>query len=198
FISRLSGLIFVLESALQHWQRPPARQPRGAVLVFLAAIVFVLSSRTYIHTYIKFLTPPFIVLLVLSMRASRQRHEDAGLHPWLAAIFIAMLLGGMGSMAVAAHSAELTRIMMSIVKPSNYSEFSNVNARPKLGKTFNQPLSQKRVMKIEGTMLERHMRGMAFDIYATTGAWGPALEARSHEDSAVLKARPGGERLTIT
>src|SRR5205814_4985035 len=24
FISRLSGLIFVLESALQHWQRPPA------------------------------------------------------------------------------------------------------------------------------------------------------------------------------
>lgn len=199
FIARLSGLIFVLESALQHWQRPPPGQPRGAVLVFLAAIVFVLSSRTYISSFIKFLTPPFIVMLVLSMRASRTRVENSGLHPWIAAIFLAILLGGLGSVTVAAHSSELSRILMSIVKPSTYSDFSDVNARPALGKPFNQPLSQKRMLKIEGSMAERHMRGMAFDSYSTSGAWSPAMEARIPEDGTLaLKARPGGERLTIT
>lgn len=201
FISRVIGLIFVGECALQHWQRPPPGQQRGGLLVFLAMIVFVLASRTHVQTYIKYFTPPFIVLLVLSMRACRQRGERTfdGLHPWLAALFLAVFAGGAGALWVAKHDSELSRVLHSILKPSNYNEFSDVNARPVLGKSFNQPLSQKRVMRIEGIPAERHMRGMAFETYTSSGAWGPAVEARGQEDAGLsLKARPGGQRLTVT
>ncbi|HLX61831.1 MAG TPA: transglutaminase family protein [Planctomycetota bacterium] len=199
FIARVAGLIFVVEGAIQHWVRPTRGRPRGAILVFLAAIIFVLASRTFIPYHIKFLTPPFIAMLVLSMRASRSRSDSAGLQPWLAAIMLAMLLGGVAALSVAAHSAELTRIMMALLKPSSYSEVSDVNARPMLGRRFNSPLSPRRVMRIEGKLFEQHMRGMAFETYATGGGWGPAVEGRAHEDgSVVLKARAGGQRLTVT
>ena len=199
FVARVAGMIFVVEGAIQHWVRPAPGPPPRAILVFLAAIIFVLAARTYIPHHIKFLTPPFIALLVLSMRASRSRSESAGLPAWLAAISLAMLLGGVGALSVAAHSAELTRIMMSLLKPSSYSDVSDVNARPMLGRRFNVPVSPRRVMKIEGKLFEQYMRGMAFETYASTGGWGPAVEGRGREEAdSVLKARPGGQRLTVT
>ncbi len=201
FLSRVIGLIFVGECALQHWQRPPPGQHRGGIIVFLATIVFVLASRTQVKEFIKYFTPPFMVLLVLSMRSCRPRGERNadGLHPWIAALFLAVFMGGAGALWVTHHSAELSRVLLSILRPSNYTEFSDVNARPVLGRSFNQPLSQKRVMRIEGALAERHMRGMAFETYTNSGAWGPAMEARGEEDAGLaLKARPGGQRLTVT
>lgn len=200
FVARIAGLCFVGECAIQHWQRPPSGQSRNAVLVFLAAIIFVLASRTYDREYIKFLTLPFIILLVLSMRASRPRLEGSrhGVRLWMIALLLAALLGSAGALAIAAHGDELTRALLAIVYPMNYSDLTDANARPMLGKSFNQPLSPKRILRVEGPLAERHLRGRAFETYAA-GGWSLALEARGQDDATpALKARPGGERVTVT
>src|SRR5262249_4608240 len=160
-------------------QRPPRGQPRGAVLVFLSAILFVLAARTQINTYMKYFTPPFIVLLVLSARASRARAERPGtvLPPWAAALFIAMMLGGFGALTVAAHSSELRHIIEGLFRPTTYTDGGDINARPQLGREFNPHLSLKRVMRVEGAPVERHLRGMAFETYAV-GGWASAMEMR--------------------
>ena len=56
-VARMFSLGFVLECAVQHWEVPAPGQPRNAMLVFLAAIVFVLAARTNNSSYIKFFTP---------------------------------------------------------------------------------------------------------------------------------------------
>ena len=201
FVSRIFSLSFVFEAAIQHWQRPPAGQPRNAILVFLAAIIFVLASRTFVTSFIKYLTPPFITLLVISARSSRPRYERSGstFGPWIAALFMATILGGMGTVLVSSHSNELTHILLSLLKPTNFNEFADVNSRPTLNKTFNLPLSHKRVFRVEGEMVEHHMRGMTFETYSTTGAWSPVIDTfLSESAAATLKAHPGGQRMKIT
>lgn len=201
FVARMAGLCFVGECAIQHWQRPQPGQLRNSVLVFFASIIFVLASRTYSREYIKFLTLPFIVLLVLTMRASRARIDGSrvGFRLWITALILAAILGSAGSLAVAAHGDELTRALLSMVYPMTHSDFLDANARPMLGKSFNQPLSPKRILRIEGPLAERHLRGRAFETYAPSGGWSLALEARGQDDvNAALKARPGGERVNVT
>ena len=201
FVARIFSLGFVAEAAIQHWQRPPKGQQRNAILVFLAAILFVLASRTSAHGHIKYFTPPFIMLLVLSMRASRPRFEpESGtVRPWILALAMAILMGCAGSLIVSNHSAELMRMLLSIIRPTPFSDYSDANARPVIRNSFNLPLSQKRVFRVEGTLAERHFRGMTFESYATNGSWVPSTDL-SHSDvaDAVLKTHPGGQRLTIT
>ena len=136
------------------------------------------------------------------MRARRVRassgRPNASIR-WIGAIFVATFLGGVGALAIATHNSELRRIIESIFRPTNYSDFADVNARPQLGRSFNQPLSQRRVMRIEGPLAERHMRGMAFETYVSNGAWAPAMESRGREDAGMeLKAHSGGQRITVT
>ena len=114
-------------------------------------------------------------------------------------MLLALVIGGVGAAALSAHSADLTRVLNSFLKVTPQNDQTDMNGRPQLTRNFNQPLSKRRIMKIEGTLQERHMRGMAFAIYLNNGAWGPIPESRKPEDpEPELKALPGGERLKIT
>ena len=218
FVARCMGYFFVLESAIQHWLRRSSSADGSAFIVFLAMILFVLASRTYNPTYIKYFTPPFAVLLVFALRASRSRgrHGESGVsatperlaefenqawpgqNAWIGALLCAVTLGGAMALAVSAHSAVLSRIIASIMRPRNIEDFSDTNARPMLGHALNTASSHMRMLKVQGSLTEHHLRGLAFDIYLANGAWGPGVDLQGNRDAALLRALPGGERLAVT
>lgn len=219
FVARCMGYFFVLEGAIQHWLRRGKNADGSPFIVFLAMILFVLASRTYNPQYIKYFTPPFAVLLVFALRASRPRGKLGsvsgsaqaggmaalsgqqawpGQQAWIGALLCAVTLGGAMALAVATHSAVLSRIIASIMRPRNVEDFTDTNSRPMLGHALNTASSHMRMLKVQGNLAEHHLRGLAFDIYLANGAWGPGVDLQGNRDAALLRALPGGERLTVT
>lgn len=205
FLARVLGYCFIAESAIQHWLMPERNVPRGAYLVFLGSIIFVLASRISSTIalpahHIRYFAMPFAVLLAVSMRAARHREPSRGRSsaPWVLAVAIAVLLGGSLAIFVAQNAGIISRIVMSIIRPRRETDVGDPLGHPLLAHSLSMTDSDVRTLKVEGQLAEHHLRGRVFEIYLTNGAWGAVSESRGSLDAGLLRALPGGERITVS
>ena len=197
----LVGQLSACEMALQFWQWPPWAGERGAIIICLSGLVFVAAAKTEDHQWIQFLTPAYILFLLMAVYAvrPRQTYRTAWALPTLAAVVAALVIGGGTSSLIWNWRNELTLWFTRLTLPQGYVEGIGISQTPVLGATSNLRLSPARVLRIEGPLNAVHLRGVAFDAYGH-GIWGPPLIERNSKqayNADLLKGQASG-KLQIT
>ena len=197
----LVGQLSACEMALQFWQWPPWAGERGAIIICLSGLVFVAAAKTEDHQWIQFLTPAYILFLLMAVYAvrPRQTYRAALAAPTLIAVVAALGIGGGTSSLIWSWRNELTIWFTRLTLPQGYVEGIGISQTPSLGATSNLRLSPSRVLRIEGALNAVHLRGVAFDAYGH-GIWGPPLierNSRQAYNADLLKGQASG-KLQIT
>lgn len=190
------GLVYGGEMLLQAWRCVPDNPRASLRTLFFSGLVFLTACNTFDDTYIRFVTPVFVLFLLLGLRshygqAAGQREPTAqsrsiraisGAMRW-AAVGLALLTGLIGFQALGPYRGDLTEwgnnLLGQHLEPR---ETTLMAEQPSLGRTFGLRGSPLRVLRITGTegyAGDPHLRGMAFDTYEG-GLWGPAVRNRRY------------------
>ncbi|MBI3268984.1 MAG: transglutaminase domain-containing protein [Planctomycetes bacterium] len=202
------GQVLAATLVVQAWLREPWGGPRGASLAVLSSLVFLVGSTTTLHGAVSTLAPAYFLALVLVLRGLRPR-GGAG-RPWReglprsvvawGVLTGALLVGALGGETLWSYRRPIGYFIANLDK--RYTGFRQVSGWSdvcQLGATKGIPESMERVLRLEGSLPEAHLRGMAFDTYAA-GGWGPNLSARALEavDLSTLHANAEGPRCRMT
>ena len=199
------GFLLSAELVLRAWQRPEPAQSRQtrAMVLFLTALIITAASNTYdrqpMHTFI----PIYILLVALSLRSITKAGQPSGpaaprrnmLASLLAlrgvALLLAMALGFSVVFLLTRYDNRLTAWAVQFLRQDKTVKGSSIglNSAPRLRRVFNPQPSMERLLLIDGSASERHLRVMAFDLYEK-GEWRPSAPQRSFTPA-------GAERLVI-
>ncbi len=195
------GELFASEMMLQCWRNKPIAGSEGGFILALSGIVYLTSCNTFTHGYIPWLTPAYMMFVLLSVyrinhpRVSTEHIArlkslgiEAGATRTWRFSFVRSLMLGMAMCAGAtssylvynyrneinAWSAEVFRKLLQ------QSDQVGLNSTPQLGKTNGMIQSNARVLQIEalnGAPNVQHLRAWAYEFYEK-GAWKPNPESR--------------------
>ncbi len=205
--TNLFGYLCAVELAIQYWQHCERLPPRGEVLV-LSGLIFAVATNTPDRAWIRWLTPPFICLSLLSMydfRTRRPKSERAATR-WsvrtvrLGLIGCALGIGLVGTVAFQYFGYLLDHLTLGpLVNRAPNSNSAGVSTEPFLGPSSDASGSPLRVMRVNGAVGETHLRGLSFDTYSNNH-WSPIYDEIDFVPATrtELNAAAAGKRLTFT
>jgi len=222
----LLGMIWGIEAAIQAWRERPWGNPPGASLILLSSLTFVSASTVGDETnvavfgnYVAYLTPVFLLLIVLSFRAL-ETSSIPGLPTHLASVlridkaprrvgnsiallrFMALLLAiGIGFACwwpVHMYRSQISTWGNQLLESHPAPETAGLSSAPALGDMFNADGSPTRVLRIDNYHGDPHMRGLCFDTY-TKGRWLPAEDSVHFEPTtgAAMNDTARGDHATV-
>ena len=195
------GQLCAAELVIQCWRREPSGGARGQAMVLLGGMVFCAACTTFERAYIRWFTPPYILLTALALRDFRARSAGrvSAKKITLAAFALAIGLGAVSYVAIVENKDQISHWFMWMIRRDwRQHESVGLSEQPRLGKTFDLQGSSKRVLSIEGPLAEGHLAGMYFDTYQRS-TWGPVLE-NPFESVPMTDLKPlsAGKRIRIT
>ncbi len=180
------GLILGGELVLQSFREPPEGFKFDPLQLFVSSLLFLIGCGTFAQsgqlTHLWICAPLWVALTLLAAGDVREGQQPVGL---MARIRQAGLLAITVCVGFLAHSTlsnnrgafmSLTARLLSDTRP-NISETGVADA-PTLESSFNTNASTSRLLRIEGSLSDSHLRAAAFDEYKH-GSWGPPISART-------------------
>jgi hypothetical protein len=192
----------MFECAMQYARTPQSPGLRNAFCVFLGAVVFIASSKSF-DSRLMYFTPPYFVALLFALRSIRtraapQRVYHAGPLIWRTFALVCVLGFGISvSAAMNAYKDELSQPFFALASPDNnplatigFSETAN------LGANQNVVRSMVRVLRINGQLKDPHLRGLVFENYRY-GSWDPAGTLRKYQPVSTDLLKPDSARSRV-
>ena len=178
------GLILGGELIIQSFREPPKGFKFDPLMLFVSSILFMVGAGlpmlgTPLHIWICAPLWMFLTLLATSdVRESKTKFNTLARIKQFGLILIAVTGGFLAHSALGNNRAALTALSSKLLSTANphISEVGAADA-PQLGSSFNSNASTARMLRIEGSMGDSHLRAGAFDQYKN-GTWGPALSTR--------------------
>ena len=176
------GLILGGEILLQTLREPPRDLRYDPVIVLLSGLLFLIACNT-LGAHIFVLAPLYVFALVMALgqvRFGAPTSATAGLTR-VGLIALAVALGAGFHAALWANRSGIMALGAQLLAGGSYSaggSDAEMGDNPQLGSSFAAGASTGRLMRIEGKLGDAHLRGAAFDRYAS-GTWGPKLSERS-------------------
>ena len=181
------GFIAAGEAALELWREPPVSSRYHAVVIFCIGIVFLAACNTYDDRYIGLLAPFYLLFTLLALRewkpettfpnqriAFLQLPRGRG----VLALVLVVALGVGAHFTVVKQRDEIMRLGFQMMQHRRFFQGSGISEQPNLGSTFNLRGGTQRVLKIEGSLNDGHLRAAAFDTYSN-GSWSPTVSNRA-------------------
>ncbi len=183
------GLILGGELILQSFREPPEGFKFDPLQLLVSSLLFLIGCGTFapqagllVHLWI--CAPLWVFLTLLSMGDVREGRvhlngfaqiKRAGL------LSIAVCGGFLAHSTLSNNRNALMALGSRLLSESrvNIAEVGVADA-PSLQSSFNTNASTSRLLRIEGTLSDSHLRAAAFDKYKN-GTWGPALSQRPIE-----------------
>ena len=181
------GLILGGELVLQSFREPPEGFKFDPLQLFVSSLLFLIGCGTFapqagllVHLWI--CAPLWVFLTMLAMGDVREgrvhlngfaRIKQAGL------LSIAVCGGFLAHSALSNNRNVLMQIGSRLLSDTrvNIAETGVADA-PSLQSSFNTNASTSRLLRIQGTLGDSHLRAGAFDEYRN-GTWGPPLSSFS-------------------
>ena len=174
---RMLGQIAAIELVLRHWKHVSSpetgRFPIASLL--LSSLVYLAAANIYfLGSYIQLITPLFMGVLccaLLDWRPAPMRRSAWALTVacWSVGIF-----GGWGLHTVSmAFKNELMGLGSQLLRESG-ARVAGTSDRPQMQSRFNIEDSPRRVLRVEGDLVDPHLRVASFDFYDGS-SWGPSL-----------------------
>ena len=201
----LAGCLLAAEMVVQAWRWRDWSHPSEAagVAVLLTALIVAAASNTYRHRTVSHLVPAYAAVLIFSLRQfgiTVRLRRRASLLALRAIVVIAALAIGYALVdSVYRFEYPLTRLAMRIFnRPDLHAEIG-LSDMPYLAAVYNPRQSLQRVLVIDGTLSDPHLRGIAFASYENH-TWKPTLRERDFEpvNASELHTNAPGSRCTIT
>lgn len=208
------GILLSAELMLRAWIRPEAGKWRTScgMILFLSAVIMTAASNTYDRQPMQTMIPVYMLMVALSLRAmvkvgqpakraAAWRRAMVGLLALRGgALLLAMSLGFLVVFALTRYENRLTAWAMDFLRQDKAVKGSAIglNSAPHLRRIFNPAPSMERVLLVEGTSTEQHLKVMAFDSYENR-EWGPNIGRRTFEAATAEQLNSGqaGERWKI-
>ncbi len=208
------GILLSAELMLRAWIRPEPGKWRTScgMILFLSAIIMTAASNTYDRQPMHTMIPVYMLLLALSLRAmvkvgqpakrpAAWRRAMVGLLALRGgAMLLAMSLGFGVVFALTRYENRLTSWAMDFLRQDRAVKGSAIglNSAPHLRRIFNPAPSMERVLLVQGTSTEQHLKVMAFDAYENR-EWGPNIGRRTFNAATAKQLNSGetGERWKI-
>ena len=176
------GLILGGEIALQTLREPPRDLRYDPVIVLLSGLIFLIACNT-LRPHIFLLAPLYVFCLVMALSQVRQRARAGRFAALtrLGIVAIAVTLGAGLHSTLWSQRSNIMALGARLLSGNAYQSSAGdaqMGENPQLGSSFAQGASTARLLRIEGTLTDPHLRGAAFDIYSQ-GAWGPKLSSRN-------------------
>jgi len=181
----------------------PAGASRGAMLL-LSCLTFAAAGDTYEPMPSHWITPLFVVLIMLSLRSFMpQDHHTAGAAvKRIVAGMLVIAIGFMGVQVVVRIDRQLQMLSAEFLRRhrSLGAAVIGLSTAPRLQAMFNPKSSMDRVLLISGPVSERYFRVLSFDTYLRT-QWRQSLLEREksfiHVNEARLHPRDEGTTLLV-
>lgn len=171
------GLVFGGEILLQAFREPPKNLKFDPSLILLSGVLFLLASNSRApHLWI--CAPLYILTTLLALGDLRLQAQPRRFRAslWRGALVLTTVALGFGLHTVLFQN-QGTIMSLGAQLLSNHSSNYQGNAvsdSPRLESTFGGNTSTARLMRIQGSLSDSHLRGGAFSLYKT-GQWGPPL-----------------------
>lgn len=169
------ALLAAAELAVQAW----LPKPHTGWITALPCVIFFTGSNTYAGAWTVWLAPLFLALLVLAFRESRPRVDlPARLGVLLVTSIGVALVAGFLTMGAVVTFRNQLNILGEQVLSLQVRQGAGLSSHPVLERTFGNPGSPLRVLRISNRMRDvLYLRGAAFDTYRL-GRWEPELPQR--------------------
>lgn len=202
----LAGYLLAAEMVVQAWRWRDWSQPPEAagVAILLTALIIAAASNTYRHRQVSYFVPIYVLMLIISLRGFGNPSKAP---PHIARLVLlrsllalaALALGYAVTETVNRYDYRITKFAMRMFNRPPQREEVGLADTANLGAVFNPKASLERVVVIEGSLSNPHLRALAFDSYENH-VWGPMLHERSFSliDTAELGAKNPGLRCEVT
>lgn len=209
------GILLSAELVLRAWRKVEAGRvvQRLGIVLFLSAVIITAASNTYDRQPMHTIIPVYALLLALSLRSiakagyfsQRQAAQRAKARRFIVlraiALLLAMSLGFTVVFLLTRYDNRLSQWAMQFLRQDRMVKGSSIglNSAPRLRRIFNPQPTMERVLQIDGTLDEQHLRVMVFDQYENR-MWRPDIGQRtfSTAQGERLNTHQGGKRLRIT
>jgi transglutaminase-like putative cysteine protease len=197
WVRNFFGLVCGGEMLVQAWRVVPNNPRAPLFFLFLAGFVFLTACNTFEDTYIRFISPIFVLSLLLGLRSYHSQKQVLGEETALSrrakrvtaflrvgAVSLALISGWIGYLTFNHYRGDLTEWGNNLLgQRLDRMESALMAEQPSLGRTFGLRGSPMRVLRITGTegyIGDPHLRGMSFDTYKD-GQWSPAVNERDYQ-----------------
>jgi transglutaminase-like putative cysteine protease len=203
--TNLAGDLLAAEMVVQSWRWRDWSQPSEAagVAVLLTALIVAAASNTYRHEIVGYLVPAYAGTLIFALRqfgmTSKPRRNISLQVMRAIAMLVALSLGYAAVESVYKFEYPLTKFAMRLFNRPNMRTEVGLSDTPYLTTVFNPRQSLERVLVIDGSLPDPHLRSIAFARYDNHG-WRPTLRERDFEPMVGNELHPNasGSRCTIT
>lgn len=176
-----AGLIAGGELILQAFRRPPQGARFDGWIVSLSGVIFLIACNTN-RGHIWLTAPMYMMFLLLSLVDLRPRAARQGLFSGTRRVLmlcIAVTLGAALHQTLWAYRGSIIALGARIfTERGPGSQGANLGDAPSLSSSFSSGASTARLMRIEGSLNDSHLRMAAYDDYQN-GMWGPATSKRN-------------------
>ena len=183
----LPGLVMGAEIVVQAWREPPRGLRFDPIIVLLTGLLLLLSSNTRGEHL--FLMAPITVFCTLMALRDLRETGKIGLTTRLRGIAILGLACAGGAWLhgqLWANRAQITVLGARLLATQQFTAQGGnpVNDAPQMGSAFASGSSTARLLRIDGTLSDSHLRTAAFATYRN-GTWGPSLASRKADAPAL-------------
>lgn len=175
------GQLWMLSATLQFWRSPVVEHKLRSLLAILFSLFgLMVACNSYDPRAMQFLVPGVVVLALVALRTYRgTRRGTRSIHVLFVLSLVGALLVGRGSVAlVQVYRGQIIDWGNRVLPERQLLENSRMVQPPMLGPMFGMRGSNQRVLRLEGKLLDPHLRGVAYANYIR-GRWGPAIRERS-------------------
>lgn len=175
-----AGLIAGGELVLQSFRKPPLGARFEPLIVTLSGVIFLIASNSF-RDHVWLLAPLYMASVLFSLAdlrpgANSSKPLSSGLRAGV--IIVAVVLGASLHQALWANRGSIMSLGARLLSNQiNAAQTAGVSDNPLLTSSFAQGSSTARLLRIQGTLDDPHLRAASFDTY-TNGGWGPAISSR--------------------
>ena len=183
------GLILGGELVLQTLREPPRGLRYDPAVLLLSGLLFLIACNTQLD-HIFLMAPLYIFTLILAMGQNRTGAKTSGLTTAtrVGIVAIAVMLGAGLHLTLWNNRSSIAALGARLLSGGSYQSSggnAELSENQQLGSSFAQGASISRLMRIQGTLGDQHLRGAAFDLYSN-GTWGPTISSRTAQIGAAL------------
>ncbi|RYG75614.1 transglutaminase domain-containing protein, partial [bacterium] len=191
-----AGLIAGGELVLQSFRQPPQGARFDPWIVSLSSIILLIACNSF-RDHIWFLAPLYMLTMLLSLTDLRPQAGGTSVLSnirRLGMLSIAVVIGAAMHQALWAYRGNIMSLGARLVSSQNAApQTAGVADNPQLNSSFAAGTSTARLLRIDGSLNDSHLRAASFDIYSN-GTWGPAITSRFSTSKPLDSALPKDTR----